>query len=132
MRSALEDKQSPSLILWHLPVKYDLNQSSAFPVTPNQSSSYFSVHVSAPYQDVPSEAKPYFDFRQELSIIDDVMHKGQRIVIPQNMRKEALLVLHTAHQGIVQSKQMARDLMYRPGIGSQIEDTVSRCATCQK
>ena len=39
MRSALEDKQSPSLILWHLPVKYDLNQSSAFPVTPNQSSS---------------------------------------------------------------------------------------------
>ena len=39
MRSALEDKQSPSLILWHLPVKYDLNQLSAFPVTPNQSSS---------------------------------------------------------------------------------------------
>ena len=39
LRSALGDKQSPSLILWHLPVKYDLNQSSAFPVTPNQSSS---------------------------------------------------------------------------------------------
>ena len=39
MRSALEDKQSPSLIFWHLPVRYDSNQSSAFAVTPNQSSS---------------------------------------------------------------------------------------------
>ena len=37
LRSALEDKQSPSLIPWHLPVKYDSNQLSAFPVTPNQS-----------------------------------------------------------------------------------------------
>ena len=35
MRSDLEDRQSPSLILWHLPVRYDLSQSSAFPVTPN-------------------------------------------------------------------------------------------------
>ena len=39
MRSALEDKQSPSLTLWYLPVKYDSNQSSAFPVIPNKSSS---------------------------------------------------------------------------------------------
>ena len=38
-RSALEDRQSPSLILRHLPVRYDLNQSSAFPETLNQSSS---------------------------------------------------------------------------------------------
>ena len=36
------DKQSPILILWHLPVKYDLNQLSSFPVTPNQSSSPLS------------------------------------------------------------------------------------------
>ena len=39
LRSALEDKQSPSLILWHLPVIYDSNKLSAFPVTPNQLSS---------------------------------------------------------------------------------------------
>ena len=35
-RSDLEDRQLPSLILWVLPAKYDLNQSSAFPLTPNQ------------------------------------------------------------------------------------------------
>ena len=35
----MEDKQSSSLILWDLPVKYDLNQWSAFPAAPNHSSS---------------------------------------------------------------------------------------------
>ena len=40
-RSALEDKQSPSLIFWYLPVTYNLNQASTFSVTPNQSSSLF-------------------------------------------------------------------------------------------
>ena len=43
VRSALEDKQSPSLILWHFPVRYDSNQSSAFPVTTNQSSTLLKI-----------------------------------------------------------------------------------------
>ena len=46
VRSASEDKQSSSLILWQLPVRYDLNQSSAFPVTPNQSSSLLNSMVN--------------------------------------------------------------------------------------
>ena len=37
-RSGLEDEQSPSLICWHLPDRYDLNQLRAFHVTLNQSS----------------------------------------------------------------------------------------------
>ena len=39
MRLALEDNQSPSVILWHLPVIYDSSYLSAFPVPLNQSSS---------------------------------------------------------------------------------------------
>ena len=44
MKPDLEDRsgQSPSLILWHLPVRYDLNQSSAFPVTLNNCLSLFN------------------------------------------------------------------------------------------
>ena len=41
VRSVSEDKQSSSLILWHLPVKNNSNQLSAFPLTPSQSSSLF-------------------------------------------------------------------------------------------
>ena len=87
-------------------------------------------------REVPSMAKPYFDYKEELNVIDDVidgiLYKGQRIVIPKRMRAESLQVLHQAHQGIVKSKQLARDLIYWPGIGSQIEDTLSRCVACQE
>ena len=38
MRSLLEDKQSHGLIFCHLPVRYDSNHLSVFPVTLNHSS----------------------------------------------------------------------------------------------
>ena len=77
-------------------------------------------------------ARPYFDQRHDLNIIDGILYKGQRIVIPVILRKSALNMLHTAHQGIVKTKQLARDLLYWPGINNQIEDIVSNCSSCQE
>ena len=34
--------------------------------------------------------------------------------------------------GIVKCKQLAREILYWPGMNKQIEDTVSKCATCQQ
>ena len=48
------------------------------------------------------------------------------------MRPEALKMLHAAHQGMVRSKQLARDLLYWPGVNKQIEDMISRCSACQE
>ena len=79
-----------------------------------------------------AEATPYFDSKDELTVVNGIVYKGMRIVIPTTMRTEALKVLHTAHQGMVKTKQLARDLMYWPGINSQIEDMVGRCSTCQE
>lgn len=76
--------------------------------------------------------KPYFDFQEELNVIDGILYKGQRVVIPISMRPEALKILHAAHQGMVKSKQLARDLLYWPGVNKQIEDMVSRCSACQE
>jgi hypothetical protein len=39
--------------------------------------------------------------------------------------------IHETHMGIVKSKQLARDILFWPGMGQQIEDTVSRCTACQ-
>lgn len=76
--------------------------------------------------------RPYFDSRSELNVIDGIIYKGVRVVVPLEMRPTALKALHTAHQGIVKSKQLARDLMYWPGINGQIEDIVAKCAPCQE
>jgi hypothetical protein len=81
---------------------------------------------------VDPRVRPYFDFHEEISLIDGILYKGERVVVPEKMRKSALDMLHSSHQGIVKTKQLARDLVYWPGINKQIEDTVSRCASCQE
>ena len=77
-------------------------------------------------------ARPYFDVQDELTIIDGILYKGQRIIIPASLRKSALTMLHAAHQGIVKTKQLARDLLYWPAINGQIEYMVARFSACQE
>jgi hypothetical protein len=76
--------------------------------------------------------RPYFDFLEELWVLDEILYKGERIVIPQKMRGRALNMLHESHQGIVKTKQLARDLVYWPGLNKQVEDLISRCSPCQE
>ena len=48
------------------------------------------------------------------------------------MRSKALDMLHESHQGLVKTKQFARDLIYFPGLNKQVEDVVSKCSFCQE
>ena len=38
--------------------------------------------------------------------------------------------IHESHQGIVKFKHRARDILFWPGMSSQIEDEVSKCSIC--
>ena len=40
--------------------------------------------------------------------------------------------IHESHQGIVKCKQRARDILFWPGMSSQIEDKESKCSTCSQ
>jgi hypothetical protein len=77
------------------------------------------------------QLKPFWDCREELSVYDGIVFRGERIVIPTGMQSEILQILHASHQGMVRTKQLARDVLYWCGINKQIEDMVSKCATCQ-
>ena len=46
------------------------------------------------------------------------------------MRKEMLQRIHQGHMGIEKSKRRARDVLYWPGMNSQISDMISRCTIC--
>ncbi len=41
-----------------------------------------------------------------------------------------LLKVHKSHQGIVRSKQRAREVLYWPGMCAEIEEMISRCDIC--
>ena len=78
-----------------------------------------------------NDMKPYWDFRDELAIYDGIIFKGERVVIPKSMQSDMLHLIHYSHQGLVKSKQLARDVIFWKGMNMQIEDLISKCATCQ-
>ena len=41
--------------------------------------------------------KPCFDYREELTVVDGLVLKGQCIVIPNKLRQSCLARLHIAH-----------------------------------
>lgn len=51
-------------------------------------------------QDLPKEFHPYWSFRDELSILDGLTLKSNRVIIPLSMRPRTLQQLYDAHQGL--------------------------------
>ena len=44
--------------------------------------------------------KPYFNYCDELTVVDGLMLKGNRIVVPTKLRSSCLAMLHIAHIGV--------------------------------
>ena len=74
--------------------------------------------------------KEYWNHRDELTIIDDIIMKGSKMVIPKLLRNEMLEKLHSSHLGIEKTQQRARDVIFWPGMISEIEAFLKRCDTC--
>ena len=68
--------------------------------------------------------------RGELSLYDDLLLRGQRIVIPSDLREDTLQRLHEGHQGMVKCRLRARDSVWWPGISSDISNFIHQCDTC--
>lgn len=58
------------------------------------------------------------------------LFKGHKVIVPHQLRRQMLKKIHESHLGIVKCKQRARDVLFWPGMSSQIEEKVSKCPTC--
>ena len=78
------------------------------------------------------EVKAFWDFKDELSVYDDIVFRGERVVIPKSMQKFMIEKVHESHLGIVLCKRLARDVLFWPGMNNHIEEKVSKCGICQE
>ena len=75
--------------------------------------------------------QPYFHHRDELTIEDGIIYKGDGCVIPATLRPELLRKLHGPHMGVEATLRWGRQLVYWPGMTSQLKDRCQRCDTCR-
>ena len=83
-------------------------------------------------QDVPHLSRHFWSLRDELTIEDDVLMKGNRVCIPPELHDRSLYDLHDSHQGIEKMTHITRANVYWPGIDADISDYVRRCTICTK
>ena len=81
-------------------------------------------------QDVKLAARDFFGIRNELSIHNRLLLRGDRIVIPFVLREEMIERIHDGHLGINKCRERANVSMWWPGMGKQIEERVTKCRHC--
>ena len=75
---------------------------------------------------------PHWNYRDELSIHDDIIYKGGLVIIPQNMIKDMLSKSHTSHFGTISCIRLSKDIITWPGMKGHIKDMCDSCAECAK
>jgi hypothetical protein len=73
----------------------------------------------------------YYKLRDSLTVTDDLILFGTRIVVPQKLRKCVLQKLHAAHQGLERTLRRARQCVFWPGITNDINNIVRNCKQCE-
>ena len=70
-------------------------------------------------------AHAYFTYREELTIIDGLLVKGNHIVIPNNMCHDWLETMHASHLGVNKTLMQASTSVFWPGMTADITALIS-------
>ena len=81
---------------------------------------------------VPEKLQPYWPVRGELTLNDDLLLRGHRIVVPQSLQKQTLQKIHSGHQGITKCSLRVTSAVWWPGVKQQLENLVHKCPECSK
>ena len=81
---------------------------------------------------VEGAIKPYLPVASELTLQGGLLVRGNRIVIPTSLRLDILERLHSGHQGISKCRERARQSVWWPGLGRQLEEVIRSCTKCCK
>ena len=82
--------------------------------------------------EVPISARSYWGFRDELTLQDGLVFKGNKVIIPKQLQKLMLKKIHCTHQGPEACIRRARDVIFWPGMTAEIHQLVSQCSVCNE
>ena len=80
----------------------------------------------------PSELKPYWTRHEALTVEQNVLMWGIRVIVPKRLQNQVLQEIHTSHPGVARMKAIARSYIWWPGLDAQLEKLANSCAACQE
>ena len=83
-------------------------------------------------KELPTDLRPFWSMRDEISVENGLLLKGNRIIIPKSMQNDVLQQLHTGHLGQEKTKLRAKDSVFWVNINRDIDKLVKSCDTCQE
>ena len=76
--------------------------------------------------------RPYHRYREQLSILDDVLCYKTRVVVPTSLRQNVLTTLHSAHQGTVGMTSRAAEAVFWHDMSADIQKMRNMCKACTR
>jgi hypothetical protein len=80
----------------------------------------------------PKDFNPYYEHRAHFTLLDDLLVKDNRIVIPPELTDDILARIHEGHLGITKCRSRAQSTVWWPGLSTAIAEMVNKCYECQK
>ena len=82
-------------------------------------------------KDLPHQVAPYFPYRDELSVQDGLVFRGERVVIPTDLRQTLKERVHSSHLGIEGCLRRARECLFWPNMNADLKEYISACSICR-
>ena len=81
--------------------------------------------------EVAESQRPYYDYRDELSIENGIVLKGEAILVPKSLRAEMKERAHTSHLGYDSMMRRLKGTLFWPGMAKEIKQLCDACEPCQ-
>ena len=79
-----------------------------------------------------STIQDFWNYRDELTEVQGILLKQDKIIIPPSLREKMLEKIHQSHFGMEKCNRRAMDIIFWPQMNEQIKAVVSKCNTCQE
>ena len=79
---------------------------------------------------IKAELKPFWQNRDKLSLYNDLLLFGSRIVVPKQLQQQTLEKIHQGHQGINRCRLRINSSVWWPGVSHEIESFIKQCSHC--
>ena len=80
---------------------------------------------------VPTSLEPNFKIRDELTVRNDILFKGESILIPETTKLDMLQGIHSSHIEVEGSLRRARENLFWLGMTKDVKNFVTKCYTCR-